>query len=164
MKSKIGIFALVAGIGLLVYYFIKEQKNKKDSKSIQEAIALTEPEVVKTPPSSTVAENIKKAAKVNLNNLTQAQVEQFAKWIDSIIADLKTANQSIFGSASKTVQVNSGFLIKLSGSQLIRVVNQWQKARNLKIQDSLIYKSNILDVTGSISKLKKKIIDIGFNP
>ncbi|TKB96848.1 hypothetical protein [Pedobacter cryophilus] len=33
MKKKIGIFALVAGIGLLAYYFFKKQKDKKEAQS-----------------------------------------------------------------------------------------------------------------------------------
>lgn len=154
MKNKIGIIALISGIGLMIYFFLKSKKSLANQPL---------PDVYKDPPASSVADQIKNATMVNFNKLTQAEVSKYATWIDAIIDNLKTGKNTSLGTVNATVVNNSKTLAKIANPELIKVVNQWQKVRNLKIQDSLIFKSSTLDVTGSFPALVRKLKDIGFN-
>jgi hypothetical protein len=154
MKNKIGIAALVAGVGVIFYYFFKRYKDKKAANQPL-------PELDTQLPSINVADVIEKAAIKNANKLSQAEVERLAKWIDAIIDGLKGNLFGVSLAVNKTVSGNSNTLAGLAGSELKKVVYQWQKVRQARIQESLIYHTTTFDT--SLSAFVKKLKEIGFN-
>lgn len=148
MKSKLEIFALVAGIGLMVFFFLKKAK-----------AAVVMPTTIK-PNSPNVTEKIAIAFNASLATLNADEIKRYAGWIDTLNQEL--ANQKAKRSINATAKMvyNANGLKSLSEANLKAVIGYWQKARGLKIEQAAFYKGPVQDNTEAIPAFIRRLRDL----
>lgn len=149
-NNKLGIAALVIGVGVLVVFYLKKLKKPTDQTSNVPVI----------PINGTIAEKIAAKYNASIASLSEAEIQRYAGWIDAINTDV--ANQKSKGTAQATEAMiyNANFLTSLSTPNLKTVVTYWEKARGIKINKSVFYTNPITDGTQTISSFVRRLRDV----
>jgi hypothetical protein len=151
-KNKLGIAALVIGVGVLVVFVMQKLKKDKDAK--KQSVPPPAPQ------TGTIAEKIAAAYNNSLAHLKQDEIKRYSGWIDAINTDV--LNQKSKSTIQATAQMikNAQFLTDLANVDLKAVVAYWEKARGIKLNKSIFYTSAIYDGTQTIPAFVRRIKDV----
>ncbi|MBK0383530.1 hypothetical protein I5M32_11235 [Pedobacter sp. SD-b] len=150
MKNKGLIFGLVAGVGLLVFFFIKKSK-----------AALKQSEAPpQNPATATIAQKIATGYNANATTLNSSEVKRYAGWIDAINDDVLAQKSKKSIDATAKMIYNANLIKSLSDANLKSVIGFWEKARGIKITQSVFFVGPILDNTETIPAFIRRIKDL----
>ncbi|MBC8051877.1 MAG: hypothetical protein H7Y13_02315 [Sphingobacteriaceae bacterium] len=156
-SNKIAILGLIAGLGLVIFFFWKKVRAK--ALNLPAALPIV---------GQNVAQKIEIGYSKDMVTFSEFEVKKYAGWIDAIISEIKSLKDAAKKESTPKMLHNVDVLKSMSDANLRSVVNYWQKVRGANILKSPIFNSNevlgfyYLDNTEKIPALLYRLQDLGF--